>query len=72
MKSRCLTGGRGLPGYYRQSAYGSGFDGIRINAIAPAGWRQRPRPGHGQVGAGKARGQRWAFLIPRGIIWLWL
>ncbi len=34
MKSRCLTGGRGLPGYYRQSAYGSGFDGIRINAIA--------------------------------------
>jgi hypothetical protein len=36
MKSRCLTGGRGLPGYYRQSAYGSGFDGIRINAIAPA------------------------------------
>jgi hypothetical protein len=38
MRSRCLTGGRGLPGYYRQSAYGSGFDGIRINAIAPAGW----------------------------------
>lgn len=68
MKSRCLTGGQGLPGYYRQSAYGSGFDGIRINAIAPAGGvRDR-----GQAGAGKARGQRWALLIPRGIIWLWL
>jgi hypothetical protein len=68
MKSWCLTGGRGLPGYDRQSAYGSGFDGIRTNAIASAGGvRDR-----GQAGAGKTRGQRRAFLIPRGIIWLWL
>ena len=57
MESRCLTGGRGLPGYYRQSAYGSGFDdGIRINAIAPAGWRQRPRPGRCGKGPGPAPG----------------
>ena len=51
-----MIGGRELPGYYRQSAYGSGFDRIQINAIAPAGWRQRPRPGQCGKGCGSALG----------------
>ena len=66
-ETRCLTGGRGLPDC-RPSAYGSGFDGIRINAIAPAG----SAGGRSRAGAGKARGQHRTILIPRGIIWLWL